>query len=225
MPRSLLRLFPCGLLMLALSPGASAFNDLTRLQNLVYDTPHLDNTRATDKVIYDYIYTHIDSEEPVHDNVTLTIHHERDEGRRDVTVDFLSGEHRLPLPAFDDYRGNPVIIAMLEHLAQSMGRDTGGGALYFRNRIRDSLAERDTHIRDGVEEKTDTPYAYKAYSEFVIKPFVGDPYLAERPEYTQAQITFRFSQSVPGQLVSIKLQSGPSDQPKITRELILGQTP
>jgi len=210
----------CSLLLL-LPIAAVAFENLTPLQNLVYDTAHLENTNAEQVVAYDYVYTDNEATETVQDKVLLRILSEREEGRRDVSIDFLSEERRIHLPNFDNYRGNPVIIAMLEHLAQSMGRDTGGGALYFRNRIRDSLASKDIDIVEAVEDKGDTPYDYSDYRQFVLEPFVGDQYLADRPEYTQAHITFRFSDSVPGQLVSIKLVSGPADEPKLTRELML----
>lgn len=200
------------------SSSLFAFESLNDAQTLIYDTAHLQNTSATQTVNYEYIHTDTESGETITDKVRLSVLKEREADRRDVSIDFLSEERRMPLPNFDDYRANPVIIAMLEHLAQTMGRDTGGGVLYFRNRIRDGLAGEDIKIISAAAApESDLP----AYKEFVIKPFVKDPYLAERPEYTEAQISLRFSEAVPGQLLSIKLVSGPEKEPLLVRELTL----
>ena len=217
MPKNIiLRLFAAAAVLLPLQ--LFAFEDLNEAQALIYDTSHLQNTSASQTVDYDYIYTDSKTGETINDRVRLSVRKEQDADRRDVSIDFLSEDRRMPLPNFDGYRANPVIIAMLEHLAQTMGRDTGGGVLYFRNRIRDGLAGEDIEIIDSaaVPEK-DSP----AFKEFVIRPFTGDPYLAERPEYTEAQISLRFSESVPGQVLSIKLISGPEGEPLIMRELSL----
>jgi len=198
-----------------------AFDDANAVQTLVYDSSHLDNTELDQEVGYRYLFEDAAEQSAVEDEVRLLIRKVRDEQRRDVSVEFLTEERRLPLPNFDNYRGNPVIIAMLEHLAQTMGRETGGGALYFRNRIRDSLASDEVSIANGMADSEGTPYAYKAYSEFTLQPFKGDPFLAERVEYNEATITLRFSDEVPGKLVFVRLESGPMSAPQIRRELVL----
>lgn len=197
-----------------------AFEELNPVQSLVYDSAHLANTSASQVVGYHYSFRDGASDEMIEDEVRLVVKNKRDSERRDVSVEFLSDDRRIVLPNFDNYRGNPVVIAMLEHLAQTMGRDTGGGALYFRNRIRDSLASDSVKLVEGVkDESVESLYPYSDYSEFTLQPFVGDPFLIERPEYTQAKITMRFSDAVPGRLVFVKLLSGPPDNPKVTREL------
>jgi len=201
---------------------AHAFENLNTVQTLVYDTAHLQNTDIDQQLSYHYTFTDTSVDETIKDKVVLAILKKRDNQRRDVSVEFLSEERRMHLPKFDNYRGNPVVIAMLEHLAQSMGRDTGGGALYFRNRIRDNLASDSVELTSGTADKSETPFAYEEYTEFTLTPFLGDPFLVERPEYVEATITMRFSEDVPGQIVSIKLISGPSTKPKITREIALG---
>jgi len=130
---------------------------------------------------------------------------------------FLSGENKLALPDFKGFRGNPIIIGMLEHIAQSMGRETGGGVLYFRNRIRDALAEESNTFNEITVQWNNDELAAK---ELLISPFSNDPYLAEKPEYRHTEISIVMSDEVPGSVVGIKVKSE-KDELYFTREFEL----
>lgn len=204
---------------LTLSQHVSAFEDLNEPQTLIYDTSHLARTEAGTSISYLYMSKDTEAGETLEDKVVLSIHKERDEARRDISVDFLTGEWKIALPDFDNYRGNPVVIGMLEHLAQSLGRDTGGGVLYFRNRIRDQLANDDVKVirSSSTLESAGGDEINKV--EFTISPLSNDPYVAERRDLTESVITLAFSEDVPGSLLSIKFVSGPADNPRLFREL------
>lgn len=182
---------------------AQAFEQLTKAQNLIYDRAHLSNTSAGQQIHYRYS-SQIETGVAVDDRVSLIIKRTHGDEKRDVTLNFLSAERRMPFPDFSAFRGNPVIIAMLEHVAQSFGRETGGGVLYFRNRIRDALANKSTQI----EQITDK-YNNRTIDATRIRfsPFVGDPYLAERPEFTRAAFVITLSDEVPGGVVSVSVKS------------------
>lgn len=187
---------------------AMAFDDLNEPQTLIYDTNHLEQTNAGSTITYDYAYTDNTTDKKIKDQVLLSIKKEHENAQRDVSLSFLTQERKLHLPDFNKRRGNPVIIGMLEHLAQAMGTETGGGALYFRNRIKDKLADDNLKIvRIGDK------------SEFSFSPFVNDPYVADRIALTESIITIAFSNEVPGQLLSIEYVSGPSNNPEATRKL------
>lgn len=188
---------------------ASAFEELNEPQTLIYDTSHLEKTKAGNTIVYEYQYLNTASDESIQDKVVLSIVKEHENAQRDVSIKFLSDERKLPLPDFSNRRGNPVIIGMLEHLAQSIGRETGGGALYFRNRIRDKLAADDVEIIQTANK-----------SEFSFSPFTNDPYVADRIALTESIITIAFSSDVPGQLLSIEHVSGPATNPEYTRKLV-----
>ena len=98
---------------------------------------------------------------------------------------------------------------MLEHLAQSMGHESGGGALYFRNRIRDRLAAEDLKVSTH-EDNTSLGDQKIPVSKFSISPLQNDPYVADKIELTESTITLTFSADVPGYLVSIAYASGPN---------------
>jgi hypothetical protein len=123
-----------GLLLTLLTYPAQGFETLTEAQSLIYDRPHLANT--TEGQAIGYSYEGADSRNPsISDSATLTITRALEEGRRDVVIDFLSDERHLKLPPLNGFRGNPIIMAMLEHIATTLSAETGGSALYFRNRI------------------------------------------------------------------------------------------
>lgn len=124
--------------------SAVAFDELNEAQSLLFDSPHLVNTENGQSISYRYL-REVDEKEPVEDLVTMNVTAQIDDERRDVEINFLTEERHLALPPFPGYRGNPVLMAMLEHVVREIGKDTGDGALYFRNRIRDVLAS-DTEI-------------------------------------------------------------------------------
>ncbi|MCP4877304.1 MAG: hypothetical protein GY896_17730 [Gammaproteobacteria bacterium] len=200
----------------AVGATAHAFEQLNAAQNLVYGTAHLSNTRAGQQIIYRY-RSQKSADDIVKDRVLLSVSKSHDDDKRDVVLDFLSAERHMPLPDFNGFRGNPVIIVMLEHIAQGFGRETGGGVLYFRNRIRDALAKDSTSIEE-IKMIYDTRTINAKRVSFA--PFVDDSYLAEKPEYTGARFSIILSAEVQGGVVSIAVKSGQNNVADFERELV-----
>lgn len=202
--------------LIATGSTVHAFDRLTAAQELVYDRAHLSNTRAGQQIMYRYRSQKSD-DDIVTDRVLLSINKTHDNDKRDVVLDFLSAERHMALPDFNGYRGNPVIIAMLEHIAQSFGRETGGGVLYFRNRIRDALAKEST----GIEEiRVDYGATAIAATRVSFSPFIDDSYLAQKPEYTGARSSIILSEEVQGGVVGIAVVSGQDDIGYFEREIV-----
>lgn len=188
---------------LTTAPGTlHAFNDLTPAQKLIYDNPHLSNTTAGQSLTYQY--SSKSSEQQDDDQITLNVNHAHADDKRDVVLEFRTGEHRMSFPDFEKFRGNPIIIAMMEHIAQSIGRETGGGVLYFRNRIRDALAAKAVLVTD---EEISWDGKLITTTRMVFSPFIHDSYLADRPEYKYAEISINLSEEVPGGVVGISIES------------------
>ncbi len=203
--------------LLVFTGVAQAFEKLTAAQNMIYDKAHLSNTAAGQQINYRY-RSQIAENDPVDDRVLLSIEKAHKDDKRDVVVDFLSVERRMPFPDFTAYRGNPVIIAMLEHIAQSFGRETGGGVLYFRNRIRDALAKENTQIEQiSVNYSDRTIDATRVF----FSPFVDDSYLAEMPEYTRATFSIILSDDVPGGVFSVAVKSSQDGVTGFEREIVI----
>ena len=195
--------------------SAIAFENLTEAQTLIYDTPHLANTESGQVISYTYSADSVvvspssakqtgQPADSLTDKVVLSVLDAHADNKRDVSVEFLSGERKLPLPDFRAYRGNPVIIAMLEHIALSMSRETGGGTLYFRNRIKDGLAGADLKVSEVAVQHSDKKISARQFS---FSPFSNDAYLAEKPQYTGSVFTFTLSDEVPGGVLEVSVSS------------------
>jgi len=203
------------LCLVGLSGPVAGFEALTAAQSLIYDTAHLANTVAGQQIRYRYL-GRLPGGEDIEDSASLSITAAHEGDKRDVTLEFLTAERRLPLPDFTAFRGNPLIIAMLEHVAQSFGSETGGGVLYFRNRIRDALAGSGARI-----EQIDAEYggATVKATRLSMQPFAGDPYLAGNPAYTGSVFTIVLSQDVPGGVLAVGVRSADGVEQGFAREI------
>lgn len=192
------------LLVAVMTTGqANAFDELNEAQTLIYDHGHLANTSQGQTLNYSYT-----SEDEITSNVTdkasVSITAALDEGRRDVEIDFLSDERHLPLPKFSGYRGNPVIIAMLEHIAQSISSQTGGGALYFRNRIRDAIASEDVEVEERKISYKDSEFDA---TRITFYPFTNDQYIGSNELMSVSRFSIDLSDDVPGGVFMVQVKA------------------
>ena len=201
-PRTLSRALLGALLIGA--PLAHAFegDELNRAQVLIYETPHLAGTDAGEEIRYAWTQTG-GAGGTLEDRATLAVTAAGEDGRRDVTLDFLTGERRLELPPFEGWRGNPVLMATLERFAQDFAIAGGGGALYFRNRMRDALADAPSAEPAELDWAGDTVAGTRI--EFV--PFANDPYVGSRPGFAGATVRLELSDAVPGGVLSAAVES------------------
>lgn len=208
-------------LFTVIAGSAHAFEKLTEAQSWIYERPHMANTITGQVIKYRYYSTESGDETgPVDDVASVTVVNALEDDKRDVVVDFLSDDRRMPLPDFNGYRGNPVIIAMLEHIAQTIGRETDGGALYFRNRIRDALASEDTSVLEKPVQLDDLQISATVVA---FSPFVSDPYLKAHPDYLNASFELIFSDEVPGGVISVTMESTRDNETLFHRELLIIQ--
>ena len=202
--------FPARALLGALLLGttsAHAFEstELNPAQVLIYETPHLAGTDAGDEIAY--AWTETGGGAALEDRATLSVDAAGEGDRRDVTLDFLSEERRLELPPFEGWRGNPVLMATLERFAQDFAIAGGGGALYFRNRMRDALADAPSAEPAELEWNGGTVDGTRI--EFA--PFANDPYVGSRPGFAGTVVRLELSDAVPGGVLSAAVESPGAD--------------
>ena len=214
--KNLLALCSAAVCAFLLGTQAQAFDGLNEVQTLIFDKPHLKNTKDGQSISYSY-RSEIDEEEPVDDLVTLNITAQIDDERRDVVIDFLSDERHLNMPPFSGYRGNPVIMAMLEHVVQKIGQDTGGGALYFRNRIRDAIASDKVTLEKQKLSVNDNEID-AAIVQF--QPFEKDSRLDPASIYKKAVFTITLSDTVPGGIVGVGVKAEADGHAAFSRQLM-----
>ena len=202
---------------LIVATNASAFDELNEVQALLWDKPHLSNTQKGQTISYHY-RSEVADAEPVDDTVTVSITAQVDEERRDVEIDFLTEERHLAMPDFPGYRGNPVLMAMLEHVVQEIGKETGGGALYFRNRIRHVLASDKVNVENKALSVNDKNIDTTVLS---FKPFEKDENLAADSIYQHAVFSITLSDTVPGGIVGIGVNARADGQPDFSRQITI----
>lgn len=192
------------LVLATLGAGAAqAFDELNAAQRLIYARPHLAATRAGDTIEYRY-RERVGERAALEDRVRVEITAADGAERRDVALDFLSGERRMALPPFTAYRGNPVLIAALEHFVRTFAREADGSALYFRNRVRDALASDAVEIREGEREVG----GHRVPTTTIdFTPFADDPYVGARPGFGDARFRLVLSEAVPGGVVLVAAES------------------
>ena len=73
-------------------------------------------------------------------NVVLNIVKVEDDNTKHITFRYLKGRNKVRFPPQIGAKGNPVFMLFFERDARDMQRLTGGTALFFRSRIRHTIA-------------------------------------------------------------------------------------
>ena len=79
-------------------------------------------------------------------NVVLNIVKIDDDNTKHITFRYLKGRNKVRFPPQIGAKGNPVFMLFFERDSRDMQRLTGGNALFFRSRIRHTIAA--TEIKD-----------------------------------------------------------------------------
>ena len=102
-------------------------------------------------------------------NVVLNIVKVEDDNTKHITFRYLKGRNKVRFPPQIGAKGNPVFMLFFERDARDMQSLTGGNALFFRSRIRHTIAA--TEIKD------------------VELEFQGDKFSGKQIKETEKEIT------------------------------------
>ncbi len=142
----------------------------------------------------------------------------RDDQKKDVWVDFLTGDRHMPFPPMIGFRGNPVLMFFLEHDVEEMQRLSGGTASYFRTRIRQAFVDR-AELRqiDVAHDGTASPG-----TEITLTPFANDPRIAMFPELKDKRYRFVLTDAVPGSVYEIdaETQGAAGQKPPVKETMV-----
>jgi hypothetical protein len=184
--------------------------DYSAAQRAIFQTPHLAN--IIQPVTLRYSYQHQGTLEQAFDDIVdVIITKVMPDGGRDVSFNFLSDKHHRDFPSVEGFHGNPVIMMFLEHDVAGLSSQTGGSALYFRNRIRDAFVDRAT------AEEVMVPYGGKEVPATHVKlqPFLQDPLRERFEKFAEKTYEFFLAPDVPGGVYSIRVLTpgGSVDKP------------
>jgi hypothetical protein len=190
-----------GALLAAIPAMAAESGDeqpLSPAQIALFRTNHL--KEIVQPTVLDYSFRHRGAPGgDFEDTVSEDIRAVHDDGRKDVWIDFLSGDHHVDFPPAMGFNGNPLLMFFLEHDVREMQDVSGGTSLYFRNRLRSAFLEHaEMH---PVEVELDG--AKHPGQEIDLAPFRDDPNIARFPAFAGKTYHFILSDAVPGMLYQI----------------------
>ena len=150
-------------------------------------------------------------------NVVLNIVKVDDDNSKHITFRYLKGRNKVRFPPQIGARGNPVFMLFFERDSRDMQRLTGGNALFFRSRIRHTIAAteiRDVDIMFDGESLPAKEISFQPFTETELKNRVS--------RYKTKKFVIVMSEKIPGYIFKIetfiKDLEDPDDRVKETLE-------
>ena len=141
-------------------------------------------------------------------NVVLNIVKVEDDNTKHITFRYLKGRNKVRFPPQIGAKGNPVFMLFFERDARDMQRLTGGNALFFRSRIRHTIAA--TEIKDVELEFRDDKIVGKQIS---FQPFLETKLKNRVSRYKTKKFVITMSEDIPGFIFKIETYIKDLDDP------------
>lgn len=185
--------------MLVAIATVSAAPGFSEVNNVLFDSAHLDNISEPGVLTYDYEKESVvdDSRE---DTIKVAVSNIRNTGRRDLAFEFFTGKYKRPYEMMENQRGNGVFVLFLEYDIHEMNRLTGGEWRYFQRKIRWAFAE-------GAQKKeVDIDYNGKTVkgTQYILQPYADDPKNQRYKLYAGKYYIFTLSEEIPGEIYQIR---------------------
>ena len=141
-------------------------------------------------------------------NVVLNIVKVEDDNTKHITFRYLKGRNKVRFPPQIGAKGNPVFMLFFERDARDMQRLTGGNALFFRSRIRHTIAA--TEIKDIELEFQGNKFVGKQIS---FQPFLETKLKNRVSRYKTKKFVLTMSEDIPGFIFKIETYIKDLDDP------------
>ncbi len=132
-------------------------------------------------------------------NVVLNVVKVNDDNSKHITFRYLKGRNKVRFPPQIGAKGNPVFMLFFERDARDMQRLTGGNALFFRSRIRHTIAA--TEIIDTSIEFNGKTFSAKQIS---FQPFLKTKLKTRVSRYQTKKFVVLLSNEIPGYIYKIE---------------------
>ena len=132
-------------------------------------------------------------------NVVLNIVKVDDDNSKHITFRYLKGRNKVRFPPQIGAKGNPVFMLFFERDSRDMQRLTGGNALFFRSRIRHTIAAteiKDTEINLGNKKIPAKKISFQPFTETELKNRVS--------RYKTKKFIIVMSDEIPGYIYRIE---------------------
>ena len=152
-------------------------------------------------------------------NVVLNIVKIDDDDTKHITFRYLKGRNKVRFPPQIGARGNPVFMLCFERDGRDMQRLTGGNALFFRSRIRHTIAA--TEVTDVEIEHNGTKIEAKRIS---FQPFTQTKLKNRVSRYKTKKFDVIMSDKIPGYIYKIETYIKDIENPEdIVKEVLVYQ--
>ena len=141
-------------------------------------------------------------------NVVLNIVKVDDDNTKHITFRYLKGRNKVRFPPQIGAKGNPVFMLFFERDARDMQRLTGGNALFFRSRIRHTIAA--TEIKDVELEFQGNKIVGK---QIAFQPFLETKLKNRVSRYKTKKFVLTMSEDIPGFIFKIETYIKDLDDP------------
>ena len=141
-------------------------------------------------------------------NVVLNIVKVEDDNTKHITFRYLKGRNKVRFPPQIGAKGNPVFMLFFERDARDMQRLTGGNALFFRSRIRHTIAA--TEIKDVELKFQGNKFEGKQIS---FQPFLETKLKNRVSRYKTKKFVLTMSEDIPGFIFKIETYIKDLDDP------------
>ena len=141
-------------------------------------------------------------------NVVLNIVKVENDNTKHITFRYLKGRNKVRFPPQIGAKGNPVFMLFFERDARDMQRLTGGNALFFRSRIRHTIAA--TEVKDVELEFQGNNFSGKQIS---FQPFLETKLKNRVSRYKTKKFVLTMSEEIPGYIFKIETYIKDLDDP------------
>ena len=132
-------------------------------------------------------------------NVVLNIVKVDDDDTKHITFRYLKGRNKVRFPPQIGAKGNPIFMLFFERDCRDMQRLTGGNALFFRSRIRHTIAAtqiEETEIEFNNQKLPGYQISFQPFTETKLKNRVS--------RYKTKKFNVIMSDKIPGKIFRIE---------------------
>lgn len=136
------------------------------------------------------------------DVIDMKIDKVRDDGAKDISFEFFTGDRRKPYPDLSNFRTNALFMVSITRDIWVMARASGGHAQqanYLGKKINIAIRE-----NAKMEEITiDTANGPLKATKITVSPFAGDANIQRFKQFEHKVYEFVIAKDIPGQLYSV----------------------
>lgn len=192
---------------------------LSAAQVALFETPHLRNVTRPETLSYRFLRAG-----PGGFDDTVAVHVDRvnADGTKDLSFDYLTGERRVAMPQIGGFRGNPLLVEVLQRDVDDMKDAVGISAAFFRNRIREAFVDQATVVDATAHaDGRDVPAR-----RITIQPYAHVDRLDRIKSLQAKTYSFLLSDEVPGMIAEIDIET-PADAamqaPAMSEKIVFDQ--